>query len=508
MRNVLLILTLSICSLNLHAQNAADRDTTFKFHVTPSINFFNGSNLYRNIAFQSNGKVLFTGGHYGSRHNGIMRLNTNGRQDTTFNVGGVGTNAIVGAVAVQSDDKIIIGGNFFEYNQVSRPSLARLNADGSLDQSFTVGTGAPSIYFPPIRAIAIQPDGKILIGGSFTQYNGNSSPGIARLNTNGSFDTTFNVGTGASNIIEVIRVLPSGKIAIGGAFGSFNGFDSEGMAILNSNGSVDTSFVSILKAGGNGPVYDIAPLNDGKFIVAGGFNRFDNGANGSANGIVRLNQNGSRDTTFQIGAGCTVGSGNGPGQVFSVKILPSGKILAVGFFSKYNLVERGGIAQLNPNGTLDLTFNSDPGFEGSALELLVNPTDGKIYVSHGGSDYQGEVLFNYHTPFSGHNMYVIRLNGSGGSTSVNENQSAPNSLIANVFPNPASQQFTLNLSGESLNQNRETTAILMNLNGKIMLNKRITELVTEFNVAHLPKGVYFLRVQNNSGLVVKKLVVQ
>ncbi|WP_040401415.1 HYR domain-containing protein, partial [Cecembia lonarensis] len=121
--------------------------------------------------------------------------------------------------AIQSDGKLIIGGQFTLYNGVARNQIARLNPDGSLDTSFDPGTGATSFVF----TTAIQADGKIIIGGIFTEYNGVARNFIARLNGDGSLDTDFNPGTGANSQILTTAIQSDGKLIIGGDFTSYDG---------------------------------------------------------------------------------------------------------------------------------------------------------------------------------------------------------------------------------------------------------------------------------------------
>src|SRR5207237_286301 len=130
------------------------------------------------------------------------------------------------------DGKIIIGGNFASYNGTSRDSIPRLNSDGSLDTSFDAG-GAN--LGGGLLTIALQPDGKVIGGGSNTG-------GIARLNSDGSRDTSFDPGTGTDSTVFTTALQSDGKIIIGGKFLNYGLTSRSHIARLNSNGSVDTSF--------------------------------------------------------------------------------------------------------------------------------------------------------------------------------------------------------------------------------------------------------------------------
>jgi uncharacterized delta-60 repeat protein len=129
---------------------------------------------------------------------------------------------------VQSDGKILIGGDFTFYDGTGRNRIARLDAGGSLDASFNPGTGA-SDY---LNSIAAQSNGRILIGGHFTSYNGTGRNRIARLNANGTLDTSLNPGTGANDRVLSIAVLSDGRILIGGEFTSYNGTGRSYIALI------------------------------------------------------------------------------------------------------------------------------------------------------------------------------------------------------------------------------------------------------------------------------------
>jgi uncharacterized delta-60 repeat protein len=137
--------------------------------------------------------------------------------DMTFNPG-TGANADVISLALQPDGKALIGGYFNSFNGTTQNGIARLNANGSLDATFISGTGVSGLIY----SFALQPDGKVLFGGTVFSYNGISRVGIARLNPNGSLDTIFNPGAGAIEIWS-FAIQPDGKVLIGGSFVSYNG---------------------------------------------------------------------------------------------------------------------------------------------------------------------------------------------------------------------------------------------------------------------------------------------
>jgi uncharacterized delta-60 repeat protein len=245
------------------------RDTTFNAGGT-------GANDYAwGFALQPDGKILVAGNFFtynGTRMGaGVMRLNADGTRDATFNPGGTGANGTVSAVAVQPDGKIVIVGLFISYNGDAAASrVTRLNADGTRDTSFNpIGIGTDNW----VQAVAVQSDGKVVIGGDFTGYNGDAaaSDHVMRLNADGTRDTTFNAGgTGANAAVHAVQVQPDGKIIISGSFTGYNGnaAASDYLIRLNTDGTPDATF----NPGGTGAntlVYGLALQPDGR-ILAGG----------------------------------------------------------------------------------------------------------------------------------------------------------------------------------------------------------------------------------------------
>jgi uncharacterized delta-60 repeat protein len=293
-----------------------------------------------------------------------------GSMDISFNpadVGsGNGTDNIVFSTTVQPDGKIIIGGFFTFSNGIARNRISRLNSDGSLDTGFNPGTGANGTVY----SAAVQPDGKIIIGGSFTSYNGISRNYIARLNSDGSLDTDFNVGTGANSTVRSTAVQSDGKIIIGGLFTSYNGTTQNYTARLNSDGSLDTGFNP--GTGANGSILSIVVQSDGKFIICGSFTSYNMI---SRNRIARLNSDGSLDTSFDPGIGTEADGGS----ILSIAVQPDGKVVIGGFFTSYNGTTRNKIARLNSDGSLDIDF--DPGTVADIyVWSIVAQSDGKIII--------------------------------------------------------------------------------------------------------------------------------
>lgn len=290
----------------------------------------------------------------------ITRILEDGLYDATFNVGHSGANNLIKSGIIQSDGKIIFGGNFTKYNESSSNRIARISPDGVIDNTFNIGSGFNS----QVYAIAIQPDEKIIVVGNFTSYNGTPTPRIVRLLPSGLRDTSFNVGLGADAIIETLQIQPDGKILIAGRFNSFDGNPYSRLVRLNPNGSIDLSFR--IGTGFDKYIYAIGLQSDQKIILGGSFLTF-NGS--SQKRIVRLNSNGSLDATFESGIGFN------KGDIRTILVQPDDKILVGGTFSgtyKTNTSLR--LIRLEKTGNYDLGFESN--------------LNNKIYTMGFSSDYR------------------------------------------------------------------------------------------------------------------------
>ncbi|HYN84120.1 MAG TPA: DUF4214 domain-containing protein, partial [Pyrinomonadaceae bacterium] len=198
----------------------------------------------------------------------------------TFLNGLPGVVGTVRAVALQPNGDILIGGAFSFVNGQPRQGVARLNADGSLDASFLAsGSGANHI----VTSLAVQPDGKVLVGGIFTSFAGQPRNRVARLNADGSLDASFanpstDPGAGANSTVQTITRQPDGKVLIGGVFTAVGGVARGRLARLNADGSLDETFLNFT-SGADDTVNAVTLQPDGKVLVAGNFT--------SVNGVVR-----------------------------------------------------------------------------------------------------------------------------------------------------------------------------------------------------------------------------
>lgn len=300
--------------------------------------------IVNKVMIQPDGKIITVGtfsNYNGTGINGIARLNSDGTRDTSLNSGGF--SGAVNTFDIQSDSKIVVGGGFGNYAGVSQSRITRLNSDGTRDTNFSIGTGFNA--GSAVNAIAIQSDGKILIGGTFTSYNGTARNRIIRLNTDGTIDNSFTVGTGFNNTVNTITIQSDGKIIVGGQFTNYAGTSRNFIARLNSDGTNDATFN--IGTGFNSGVNAISIQSDGKIIIGGVFTLYNEV---SSNRIVRLNSDGTYDTSFSIGTGFNA-------TIFALQINTDGKIIAGGNFTNYNGTNQFRIAILNSDGSLDLNFN-------------------------------------------------------------------------------------------------------------------------------------------------------
>ncbi|MFL6234103.1 MAG: delta-60 repeat domain-containing protein [Thermoanaerobaculia bacterium] len=225
---------------------------------------YGASETVHAVAVQPDGKVLI-GGQFmavdGHPHIGVARLNADGSFDETFLTE---TNATVASLYVQKDGKILVGGGFTEIGGQPRGGLVRLNPDGTVDDTFD-----PRIAEGGVFAIAGQPDGKLVIGGFFTGAGGQPRHCIARVEADGRLDPTFNPGYGVDGYVSAIALQPDGRIVIGGQFSWVDGQARINLARLQTDGALDTS----VQLDTDGPVHALAAQADGQILAGGSFTK-------------------------------------------------------------------------------------------------------------------------------------------------------------------------------------------------------------------------------------------
>lgn len=316
------------------------------------------------VALQPDGKLLI-GGQFtsfnGAARGPIARLNADGSVDTSFSANVTAGEPTIHSVAVQADGKVLVGGMFTGIDGAPRTRLARLKADGTLDTNFAAAVTS-SMSFVTVNRLAPQTNSQVLIGGWFTSVNGTPCDNIARLNSNGTTDLAFTAGIETPP--NALALQSDGRVLIGGAFSTVNGQARAHVARLNTNGTLDTTFLP----DANGNVDTFATQPDGKVLIGGSFTTI-NGQ--SRNRVARLNPNGSLDSTFQNGM-------TGPNDyVACIAFEPSGKVVIGGQFTTVNTVGRNYIARLNSDGSLDTSFLSEID---SFPELMVIQPDSRAII--------------------------------------------------------------------------------------------------------------------------------
>jgi uncharacterized delta-60 repeat protein len=336
---------------------------------------------------QSDGKIIAVGhftSYSGSAINRIIRLNTDGTRDTTFNVG-AGLNSTTYDVKVQSDGKIVVVGGFTTYSGSSQAQIVRLNTDGTIDTTFNAGTGLGGNL---AYELAIQPDGKYIITGLFTTYSGSTSWQITRINTNGTRDDSFNVGTGfgpaTNSQMFSLGLQSDGKVVVGGTATTYSGSTINCITRLNTDGTIDTTFntgtgTTLGIKGFDQEVYKlyIEPTTQ-KIIAMGGFSNYSGSSTNSIR-LIRINPDGSRDAGFITGTGLNTGGNYPPGRHISLE--SDGKIYIGGQFTTYSGSTANRFVRLNYSGSIDTTFpvlattSSAAGFNGNVRTVLVSGSD-------------------------------------------------------------------------------------------------------------------------------------
>jgi uncharacterized delta-60 repeat protein len=345
--------------------------------IDGSFNVGGGPNGYVDtLSMDINGK-LFVGGYFsgfgGQVANYLAKLNPDTSLDTAFNFGGAGLNAAVQKVLAQPDGKLLVGGNFSTFNGATAYYLTRLNTDGSKDTSFSANTGSGATL--PIRALALQSDGKILVGGGFTYFNGFMRNRLVRLNADGTNDASFLGGTRFNAMVYAVALQPDGKMIVVGDFTSYDIYPVNRIVRLNADGSYDPSFNAIIDT----YAFDVAVDPAGNILVGGPFNTV-NGT--TVPHFARLTSNGSLDTAFYV----TMGTGPS-GYPYKIICNADGSYYLGGNIFSYNGVSRTLLMKIKSTGALDTSLNTAGLFMGSLIQDILIQPNGNIAVGGNFSRY-------------------------------------------------------------------------------------------------------------------------
>ncbi|MGB1377189.1 MAG: delta-60 repeat domain-containing protein, partial [Miltoncostaeaceae bacterium] len=299
---------------------------------------------------------------------GIALAASAGTRDGGFATVGSGLNGAVNALAVQSDGRIVVGGAFTAYDGTGRSRIARLTTTGALDASFDPGSGLDG----PVEAVALRASGGILVAGTFSKADGQNRSGLAEFGPTGSLDTGFDTGTGtAGAAARAVLALPSGGAMVGGAFTTYGGVSQKGIAEVRANGALETGWFGYVD--GPSPVVNaIVRRSDEALIAGGAFTLAQTTARGR---IALFGTSGTVDAAWANGSGFD-------GTVEALALQGDGKVVVGGQFTAYDGTSRPRIARLNANGSLDTTFAPGAGFDAPVAAVAVQADGG---ISVGGS---------------------------------------------------------------------------------------------------------------------------
>ncbi len=393
------------------------------------------------IAIQPDGKILVAGEstNVTNKDFALVRYHSNGSLDLTFDADGIVTTAIgnlseiANAIVLQSDGKIVLAGYSHNGHDIDF-AIARYNADGSLDNSFDadgIVTTMIDTFSDAIQTIALQPDGKILVGG----YTSNGSNGdfiVARYNTNGSLDNTF---------------------------------DNDGIVITTFGNSYDG-------------LYSIALQPDGKIVAAGATFL---GSNYDL-ALARYNSNGSLDLTFDVDGKVTAPIGNGNDRIYAMKLQTDGKIVATGM--TYNGTNDDmALARFNMNGSVDTSFDADGkittalGNSHDVANAIAIQSDGKI------------VVVGFSNNGANDDVAVCRYIGNAVASGVHESISTTSEM--EIYPNPCNIKAVV--AFHTMIHNGELT-IYNCLGEKISAENEIDGGSIALDCSHFARGMYYLKL--------------
>ena len=456
--------------------------------------------------------------------------------DTNFDIGsGFNNSQGVNTVVQQSDGKILVGGEFTNFNGLSKNRLVRLNSNGSIDLDFNIGSGFGGF----VNSIVIQPDGKILIGGTLVSYNGTLKRAIVRLNSDGSLDSNFNVEnifancinqSGGGGYVLDIKIQNDGKILCVGSFLNLQGYNNiirlnqdgsidysfcvcvslyttpsiaiqnDGKILiglyqtvmrLNNDGSVDYTFNCLgLTGGSNGLIFSIAIDIDNKILVGGQFSSF-NGSN--QNYLVRLNSDGSLDNNFNLGVAFSYSILPNYGNVQTILPLSNGKILIGGQFDTFNGYNSNYLIKLNSDGTRDNGFNIGIGFNLPTHIIFLQP-DGKLLIGGNFSAFNGQDYNN-----------LIRLSDNN----LSANSFLDKVSLITIYPNPTNSKISINCSNQIDLIGSEIK--ITNALGQEIYKSILSQQIQDISLSSVAtSGLYFVTVVNKSGntITTKKIMLQ
>jgi uncharacterized delta-60 repeat protein len=432
----------------------------------------------------------------------------------TLTVNGTSTPAQINDVVRQADGKYIIGGDFMAVNGVPAFSIARLEANGTVDAAFTAASAADG----PVNSLALQPDGRLLVGGAFTTLGGSPRALLGRLLTSGALDPTFSPYTPTTTAgMSAGRVLvqPDGQVLVSGVFNLRGaGLGNQRIVRLQgSTGQYDTSFEYTL------PTPDTSPstilLQPDGYVLVGGYGP----SYRQAAMLARLKPDGTVDGSF-AGLESTFTS-----ELNALALDNAGRIYAGGMFQ--NGPGNASLRRYLPNGTIDNSFAYHRTGLMYVRALAVQP-NGRLLVGHvvaervqpsGSADASflagiSGTIRRFLVQPDGAIMIAGRaLTGTAGAVGLvrvldsNVLHTAPSAAQARTaaWPVPARNVLYLSLDATSHPQQVQ----LLDALGRTVRTLNQPAATATLSVEGLPAGTYLVQVDYaTAGRVVQRIVVQ
>jgi uncharacterized delta-60 repeat protein len=386
-------------------------DTSFGTGGLMITDFYGGVDYAFSVAIQSDGKIVVAGGHSNSTSYtdsfALARYNSNGSLDASFGNDGKQTvdfensDTYGYAVSIQTDGKIVVAGELYDNSRYTRSiALARFETNGNLDTNFDTDGKVVTDFesWASGLAMALQPNGKIIVVGSTPDPSTSEiSFALARYNTNGSLDTTFDTdGRAITSFSEgpaegyAVTLQPDGKIVVAGQAGDYDFEYAFAVARYNTNGSLDTSFDAdgkLTTSPGRWSSAQGVAFSANKVLAVGW--AYENFWGDSDIALVRYDSSGSLDTSFDADGKVLTNLTQGDDWVNSLALQTDGKIIAAGASGSGWTPS---LARYNSDGNLDTSFDVDgkvtDGSFDESLGVVIQP-DGKIVTGGYGHDASG-----------------------------------------------------------------------------------------------------------------------
>lgn len=481
------------------------------------------NNLVEIIKLQSNNKIIISGTFTTYNNfpiNRFCRLNSDLTLDQTFlSTGATALGTRAKDIAIQTDNKIIVVGGFNSFSgSGTSTGVCRLLADGSVDSAFNLGGLGLGRFNKTTLNIAyccaIQSDGKILVGGDFYYYNGIKRLGIVRLLTNGAIDLTFDpieINDNYRTVVTKILIQNDGKILLEGFF-SYSDFPVMNLIRLNLNGSIDSSFIkgntvgSVLfqdiSSGLLGPLSNMILQNDNKIIVTGAFTKYNNN---NVNNILRLMPDGSIDPTFN--------TLNGTDRAIYDVIIEknSNKIIVAGEFTTFNTAPVKRMLRLNTSGNLDPSFNigagtsstlsTAPPYNAHNIRCLTLQPDNKIIVGGRFTAFNTITAGNITRIYGDSGFQARGIDGFKFQSEPEINTNFDNNIV--IYPNPSSDVFNIDLRSSAIKYYKLSLYDILGkkINEKVLFDNDLFQV----DLSNFSSGCYVIRLESDTNSQMFKL---